>query len=100
MELQPLDKILETTSAFKILADPTRFKIICLLMKHRDGMCVHEIADTIEITQSAASHQLAKLEARDVVSSYREGQMVCYSLKDTPFTKNLERVISIFTPRS
>lgn len=94
--MQDVDKIIKTTSAFKILSDPTRFKILCLLLKERDGMCVNEIADSVGISHSAASHQLSKLESKGVVTSFREGQMVCYEMKHNVFTKNLINVIDIF----
>lgn len=94
-----LEKVLETTSAFKILSDPTRFKIVCLLIEHKDGLCVNELADELNISQSAVSHQLSKLESRKVVCSFRHGQMVCYQLENNGLTKNLRRVITIFQPK-
>lgn len=94
-----LEKVLETTSAFKILSDPTRFKIVCLLITHKDGMCVNELAEELDISQSAVSHQLAKLESRNVVCRFRHGQMVCYQLLSNSLTKNLRRVITIFQPK-
>ena len=93
---EPIDTILDTTSAFKLLSDPTRYQILCLLIKHKRGRCVYEIAEDLHISHSAASHQLSKLEARDIVCRYREGQAMCYQMKNTPLTKNLKRVISIF----
>ena len=94
--MHDIDKVIRTTSAFKILSDPTRFKILCLLLKEKDGMCVNEIADSVCVSNSAASHQLSKLESKGVVLSFREGQTICYELKHNSFTKNLISVIGIF----
>jgi ArsR family transcriptional regulator, lead/cadmium/zinc/bismuth-responsive transcriptional repressor len=96
MTVDDLQRITNTASSFKILADPTRFNILCKLIKSKDGMCVSEIADTVGISHSAASHQLAKLEAHSVVRSFREGQRMCYRLQKNPFTKNLIEVTKIF----
>lgn len=94
--MNEIDYIVQTTSAFKILSDPTRFKIVCLLLKNAEGICVNEIADSVSISHSAVSHQLSKLEAKGVVTSFREGQTICYELKKNAFTKNLIHVIRIF----
>jgi len=91
------DNIIKTTTAFKILSDPTRFKMLCLLSNTREGLCVGELAEGVGISHSAASHQLAKLEAHNVVCSFREGQEVCYELEKNPFTQNLLRVMSAFS---
>lgn len=89
-----VQKISETAAAFRVLSDPTRLSIICLLRDNPEGMCVYEIADAVGVSHSAASHQLAKLEARGFTSSYREGQSVCYSLTDTRGTKRLITILN------
>ena len=91
-----LEKIAEASTIFKLLADPTRLKILCLLFDNKEGLCVNEIAEHVGISHSAASHQLAKLEARSVVSSFRDGQMVCYAVVENKSNKNLERVVNLF----
>jgi len=96
MNITDTKKIGEVAGALKMLSDPTRFKIICLLIKQKEGMCVFELADAVNISHSGASHQLSKLEARGIVESYRDGQSVCYSLCDTPLVQNLKNVISVF----
>ena len=91
-----LKQITRTTTSFKLLSDPTRVRILCLLYKSKDGMCVNEIAEDISISQSAISHQLSKLEDRGVVHSFREGQSVCYRLAHTSFVKELISVMLTF----
>ena len=81
------EKIHKSTTVFKILSDPTRFKILCLLVKRKKGLCVHELAEAVDISHSAVSHQLDKLEAHNIVIFFREGQVVCYELKRNTITK-------------
>lgn len=100
MDPNDINQIIKTTSAFRLLGDPTRFRILCFLLKEKEGMCVYEIADSVDISHSAASHQLAKLEAHNIVECYREGQSACYALKDNEFTRNLIRVMQSFRPSS
>ena len=77
----------------KLISSEARMKIVCLLFKH-DELCVHEIADSVGLSQSATSHQLAKLEAKNVVDSKRDGQTICYSIKENDSTERLRRIIS------
>lgn len=78
--------------SFKLLGSKARFKILCLLRDNRGGVCVKEIAEAIERSHSATSHQLAKLEDAGVVTSRRDGQTRCYTLTASPLT---ERILAI-----
>ncbi len=66
---------------FKILGDPTRLKIM-LLIDNNTTMCVNDIADKLEMTKSAVSHQLALLRQARLISSKKEGKEVFYTLQD------------------
>ena len=65
---------------FKILGDPTRLRILQALMKSE--LCVYDIADTIQMGQSAVSHQLRILRDSHLVQFRRDGKTVYYSLAD------------------
>lgn len=86
----------DTASVFKILADPTRCKILKLLVESKREMCVTEIADTIKMTHSATSHQLNNLEDKGVLVSSRDGQTICYTFADTRVARNIERILQLF----
>ncbi len=86
----------ETASVFKILADPTRCKLLKLLIQNKEGMCVGEIADAIDSSPSATSHQLTALEVRGVLKSFREGQSICYEVADTRIARNIMRILEVF----
>ena len=65
---------------FKGFADPTRVKILFLLL---DGeRCVNDIAQSVEISQSAISHQLRILKQMHLIKYRREGKNLLYSLDD------------------
>lgn len=65
---------------FKALADPTRLKIIYVLSK--TPLCVCDIANLLDMTQSAISHHLRLLRNLRLVKFRKEGKMVIYSLDD------------------
>ena|GEM_PF-801480 len=76
-----IKNIEETVQLFKIYSDFTRLRIIEFLLdgeKH-----VQEIADTLQASQSAISHQLKLLRDRHVVRTRKEGKKVYYSLIDS-----------------
>ena len=65
---------------FKGFADTTRVQILTLLL---DGeLCVSEITEQVELTQSAVSHQLRILKQMHLIKSRREGKNMLYSLAD------------------
>lgn len=70
---------------FKVLGDPTRFKIIDTL---RYGeKCVSEICTALDMSPSAVSHQLNTLKKAKVVKSRREGKNIFYSFDDEHVTE-------------
>ncbi len=65
---------------FRVLADPTRVRIISALAE--SPLCVHELATALDVTHSAVSHQLAMLREMGLVSFEKEGRHVIYRLDD------------------
>ena len=74
------DLIKRAASFFKVVGDETRMKILCTIAK--DEMCVNDIAESVEMTKSAVSHQLKLLKTEGLVKSRREGKNIFYSLDD------------------
>ncbi|MDI6601640.1 MAG: metalloregulator ArsR/SmtB family transcription factor [Thermoanaerobacteraceae bacterium] len=70
----------ELTYLFKILGDPTRMKILYSLSL--DELCVCDIAQILNMSQSAISHQLRTLRAASLVKFRKAGKSVFYSLND------------------
>ena len=78
----PDDEILfDLAELFKIFGDSTRIKILYLLFESE--MCVCDIAQLLNMNQSAISHQLRILKQNRLVKNRREGKAVFYSLADS-----------------
>lgn len=71
---------LRLAETFKVLADPTRIRILTLLTQHE--MCVCDIADTLQMGQSAISHQLRVLRGARLVKFRKDGKEARYALDD------------------
>ncbi len=70
----------ELAELFKVFGDPTRLRVLSVLI---DGeLCVQDIADSLDMTQSAISHQLKILKNSHLVKSRREGKQIMYALDD------------------
>ena len=66
------EKVDEMAAFYKVIGDKTRVKILYVLV---DGeLCVSEIAEKLEMTHSAISHQLSKLKEYRLLKSRREGK--------------------------
>lgn len=80
-ETMPDEEILyDLADLFKIFGDSTRIKILYVLFESE--MCVCDIAQLLNMTQSAISHQLRALKQSKLVKYRREGKTVFYSLAD------------------
>lgn len=65
---------------FKVFGDSTRVKILYALFEQE--LCVCDIAEILQMTQSAISHQLRLLKANGLVRFRRDGKAILYSLAD------------------
>lgn len=75
MELYDLSEL------FKVFGDSTRIRILFVLFESE--VCVCDLAQILNMTQSAISHQLRILKQSKLVTSRREGKSVIYSLADS-----------------
>ena len=75
------EKLYDLAELFKVFGDTTRIKIIYALFE--EEMCVCDIADLLNMTQSAISHQLRVLKQARLVKFRKEGKTVYYSLDDS-----------------
>jgi len=76
---------------FKVFGDSTRLKILCALLKGE--VCVCDLAESLQMNQSAISHQLRVLRQNDLVKFRKEGKMAFYSLDDDHVSLLLEQGI-------
>jgi ArsR family transcriptional regulator len=74
------ETLYDLAELFKVFGDSTRIKILWAL--DESEMCVCDIANLLNMTQSAISHQLRVLKQADLVKNRKEGKVVYYSLDD------------------
>ena len=80
------NNINKTASFFKSLGDPTRIKILKLLLSGKK-LCVGMIAFKLNITQSAVSQQLKVLKSNGIVEGTRTGFNMHYRVNEDVFKK-------------
>ena len=77
----PPDEILyELAELFKVFGDSTRIRILYVLFE--DELCVGDIAELLNMSQSSVSHQLRILKDAKLVKFRREGKSIFYALDD------------------
>lgn len=74
---------------FKVFGYSTRIRLLCLLLQKE--LCVSELTEKLEMTQSAVSHQLRVLRQSNLVKYRKEGKVVYYSLDDNHVKTVLEQ---------
>lgn len=80
-EQMPDETVLyDLSELFKVFGDSTRIRILFVLFECE--VCVCDLAEALNMTQSAISHQLKILKQSKLVKSRRDGKQVFYSLAD------------------
>jgi ArsR family transcriptional regulator len=74
-------ELYDLSELFKVFGDSTRIRILFVLFEAE--VCVCDLAQVLNMTQSAISHQLKILRQSKLVKSRREGKSVFYSLADS-----------------
>lgn len=62
------------------MGDSTRLQLLMSLQQSE--MCVSDLANVLNMTKSAVSHQLKTLRVSKLIKSRKEGKTVIYSLDD------------------
>lgn len=75
------EELYDLAELFKVFGDSTRIRILFVLFEAE--VCVCDLAQALQMTQSAISHQLKILKQSKLVKSRREGKSVFYSLADS-----------------
>ena len=73
-------ELYDLAELFKVFGDSTRIRILFVLFEAE--VCVCDLAQALNMTQSAISHQLKILKQNKLVKSRREGKSIFYSLAD------------------
>ena len=77
-----IDEIMASDLAdiFKVFGDTTRIRILAAL--YQKEICVQELAQILNMNQSAISHQLKVLKLNKLIKGRRDGKQVYYTLAD------------------
>ncbi|MBR3645176.1 MAG: winged helix-turn-helix transcriptional regulator [Lachnospiraceae bacterium] len=78
--MPPEEELMDLAELFKVFGDSTRIRILYVLFQQE--VCVCDLAECLNMTQSAISHQLKILKQNKLVKSRREGKSIYYSLAD------------------
>ncbi len=76
-------------AVFKVLADPSRCRLVAALIDAGE-LCVCDLAATVGMSESSASHHLRILRAHGLVRARRDGRMVFYRPDDAHIERLLE----------
>jgi ArsR family transcriptional regulator len=69
-----------TVKVFKALSDPTRLRMLLLLLQRE--LCVCELTAILEMEQSRISHQLRILRNAELVENIRDGKWIIYRISE------------------
>jgi len=75
----------------KLLADNTRLEIL-LTLRYGKELCVSDIEENLDITQSHLSQQLKKLQEADLLLVRREGRKKYYKIRNEDIFKIIKMV--------
>jgi len=81
----------DVAEIFAAMSDPTRVRILAALISNE--LNVQQIAQAIELTESATSHQLRLLRNLHIVRTRKAGRQVFYALDDDHIRDLMQRVI-------
>ena len=92
--LYPIDDLLasDTAEFFKTLGDQGRLKLL-LLLRDRE-VCVHHLAESLDMTVSAVSHQLRLLRQQHLVKFIKDGKKNYYTLDDDHVNKLIDMALT------
>lgn len=68
----------EQVEILKVLGDETRLQMVSLL--NQQEMCVCEFVALYEMSQPAISQHIRRLKKVELISEYRKGQWIMYTL--------------------
>jgi len=77
-----LDDAQVLAERFKLLSDPSRLRIVYALLEGGE-LCVSDLADLVEVSESATSHQLRQLRLAGLVKARKRGREVFYRIADS-----------------
>ena len=90
-ELPDEDTTNKISEVFKLFGDNTRIRLLWTLFDQE--LCVLDICEKLNMSQSAISHQLKNLKQGKLVKARRDGKNTFYSLDDDHVKRIIEQVL-------
>ncbi|MDN5820121.1 MAG: metalloregulator ArsR/SmtB family transcription factor [Brachybacterium sp.] len=84
--------VADVADVFSLLGDPARLRLLLVLLEGE--LCVSDLAEVTEHSESAVSHALKLLRAHRIVAVRREGRRAFYRLDDPHVRMLLDLAIS------
>jgi ArsR family transcriptional regulator len=82
------------TEIFKALADPTRLRIVHLLLHSKIELCGCELVDSLEEPQYNISRHLKELKNADLIKVRKESRWVYYQINNKDlFKENIFKTV-------
>ncbi|RZG44785.1 ArsR/SmtB family transcription factor [Acinetobacter wuhouensis] len=89
-----LSKVDVVTDCLKVLSNPDRLKILCVLVE--DELNVQQIEIRTNVSQPTLSQQLTVLRKNKLVSTRREGKQIFYELRDIRVLKIMQTLYDLY----
>ena len=89
-----LSKVDLVTDCLKVLSNPDRLKILCVLVE--DELNVQQIEIRTNVSQPTLSQQLTVLRKNKLVSTRREGKQIFYELRDIRVLKIMQTLYDLY----
>ena len=87
------EKLEDYSSILKSIADPTRLKI---KKKKKNGeLCVCEILDAFDKSQSTISHHLNMMKKEGIINGRKQGKWIYYKLANDEIIETLETLFEL-----
>lgn len=87
----------DVAELLKVLANEQRLLILCRLAMDRE-VSVGEIAESVDLGQSALSQHLARMREEGLIAARKEGLCVFYRIADRNLSRLLVTLKSIYCP--
>ena len=85
-------KLEDLARKIQVSSDPNRMEILCLLFDE-DNICVSDLAKKLKLSVATVSYHLQALVKENIISSRREGKMICYKMESTEIVKDFKNFI-------
>lgn len=74
--------LIQTRDLFDALGDRLRLRLACCLLTVKEGLCVCELVEALQVPQPNVSRHLKLMKATGLVEEERDGRWVYYRLRD------------------